>query len=52
MSPKKAIQMRVLEVFTHTGVEITFSSSTKNTRIKLYGVLLSVSLTIAFLLFD
>ena len=44
--------MIVLEVFTHTGVEIPFSSRIKNTRIKLNGVLLSVSLTIAFLLFD
>ena len=43
--------MIVLDIFTHTGVEIPFSSSTKNTRIKLCSVFFSVSLTIAFLLF-
>ena len=49
---QKRNEMIVLDIFTHTGVEILFSSSTKNTRSKLYGVLFSVSLTIAFLLFD
>ena len=44
--------MIVLDIFTHTCVEIPFSYRMKDTHTKLYGVLLSVSLTIAFLLFD
>ena len=44
--------MTVLDIFTHTCVEIPFSCRMKDTHTKLYGVLLSVSLTKAFLLFD